>query len=143
MICTCPDSPISAENDFYPHPPNITNATQEAPQASAASVHAQTRAMYPVVLRSMALPRHSSLAFSPFSPSGIEYEQPSRSGLAYNWAAVPPPFSGPAALSPARLRHGPQGLWIGAPPPMNPPNGDYPVRAPFPPSLPTPSRQIH
>jgi hypothetical protein len=123
VICTCPDSPISSENDFYPHPPNVTNAT-EAPAAEGASN--QARAERPIILRSMALPRRASLLISPYNVPAFAQEQPPR-GLSYKWAAAPPLFAGPAAFAPT-ARRSPQGLWVGAPPPMNPPNGDYPVR---------------
>lgn len=121
VICTCPDSPISSENDFYPHPPNVTNAT-EAPAAEGAST--QARAERPIILRSMALPRRASLLISPYNVPAFAQEQPPR-GLSYKWAAAPPLFAGPAAFAPT-ARRSPQGLWVGAPPPMNPPNGDYP-----------------
>ena len=128
VICTCPDSPISAENDFYPHPPNITNATTQpaAAQATAQSIHPQRRARRAVLLDSMTLPNYPAQPFSPLARTGFTYDQLAPSGLAYKWAAPAPRFAGPAVFSPAG-RRGPQGLWIGAPPPMNPPDGDYPV----------------
>ena len=148
VICTCPDSPVSPENDMYPYPPGegpmaamqAGQAESSAPQQLVATPTFSQAARGRTAMVSAVAARNGnarSLAGGSFMgvrEHEMELERDIDRRLAAMGVEVKPlqqmqqPAQLPASMgyrNPMRPK-APQIMWVGAGPAFLPPDGDYP-----------------
>jgi len=148
VICTCPDSPVSPENDMYPYPPGegpmaamqAGQAESSAPQQLVATpTFAQAARGRTAMISAVAVARNGnarSLAGGSFMgvrEHEMELERDIDRRLAAMGVEVKPlqQMQQPAQLPASMGRNpmatkAPQIMWVGAGPAFLPPDGDYP-----------------